>query len=313
MEEQRAVGVARVRLGRHLRRRPDPLAQAAEQPAARRQRRAPLFVGERDGHLGPLGERGDQLELVLGQVVEAVEEDRPRAPEGAVAAQLGDRLAGDAVGVAAAAPASHLLVAAVEGGEVAEVGGALERRGARLDLVGLDPRRLQLVEQPLQRARRSRARPAERRSGPRPPRRDSIATAIARRRWAAESSAPAARPAAVATVRKRAPKVIAEPPSRAPVGAELALEVEDVVDGRHDEDRVALEGGPETRAGRSPRCPSWGVRGSVFSGTRPSLGTAPASVRAALRHDPANWGVSGHLLASSAASTFIASRCPSAS
>src|SRR4029077_7912682 len=108
----------------------------------RLQRRAPFLIWEGNRHLAPLGQRRDQRELVLGQVVEAVEEDRAVAPEGAVAAQLRDRLAGDAVGVGAAAAPTHLLVAAVEGGEVAEVGGALQGRGAGLDRFRLDPRRL---------------------------------------------------------------------------------------------------------------------------------------------------------------------------
>ncbi len=80
-----------------------PAAAPAAAPRAC-QRRAALLVREGDGHLGLRGEGGDELELVLGQVVEAVEEDRPVAPEGAVAAQLGDRLAGDPVGVGAAGP-----------------------------------------------------------------------------------------------------------------------------------------------------------------------------------------------------------------
>ena len=80
VEEQRAEGVAGVRLGQALLRHVK-LAQPRQQPPPRRQRRASLLIRERHRHLGPRGEPGDQRELVLGQVVEAVEEDRPRAPE----------------------------------------------------------------------------------------------------------------------------------------------------------------------------------------------------------------------------------------
>ena len=179
--------------------------------------------------------------------------------------------------IAAAAP-PHLLVAAVEGGEVAEVGGALQGRRARLDLLRLDPGRLQLVEQPLQGARRSGAGRRSAAAAPAARAARAIATATARSRWAAESSAPGGAPAAVATVRKRA----AEGHRRAAqqgagTAAELALEGEDVVDGRHDQDRVALERRRRSSRRTTPARPELGGPWISFSGTRPSLGTAPAS------------------------------------
>ena len=206
--------------------------------------RLPFVYGEGDGHLAQPGQRPDQPELVLGQVVEAVEEDRPGTPEGAVAAQLGDRLAGDPVGVGAAAALPDLAVAPVEGGDVAEVGGALEGGGARLDLLGLDPRRLQLVEQAPERGGeagtaggaaqgaealaagldRDRDRPpalggGELGSGRRPARRgDGAEEGAEGHHRAAEDGAPR---------------------------DQLALAVEDVVGGGEDEDGVAVEALPE--------------------------------------------------------------------
>ena len=62
-----------------LLRAPELVAQPGQQRGPRRQRLAVLVVdGDRD--LAGAGERRHQLELLLGQVVEAVEEHRPRAP-----------------------------------------------------------------------------------------------------------------------------------------------------------------------------------------------------------------------------------------
>ena len=190
LEEQGTVGVAAVGRGRRLLGDPDSLPQLAQQPRPCRQRRVPLFVGKGDGYLGQRRQRRDQVELVRREVVEPVEEERAPAPEGAVAPQRRDRLAGDPVGVDPAAALAGLGVAGEEGGEVAEVGGALEGRGAGRDRVGLDPGRLQLVEQPLEGARRS------------PAARQSAAAARAGRGW------PRPRP--------RSPAVAAPPRARPP-------------------------------------------------------------------------------------------------
>jgi hypothetical protein len=247
VEEKGAEGVAEVGLGHGFIRRPEPFTQVPQQPPPSRKRCASLFVGEGDRRLGLRRQRGEELELVLGQVVEAVEEDGSVAPEGAVAAQLGDRLAGDPVGVDAAGLTAHLLVAAVEGGDVGEVGRALQRRRARLDLLRLHARCLQLAEQALQSAGKARAPrrslqrpqppalPGDRhRDGPQPLRgREVGARGGARhRRDGAEETAEG---------HHRAAQLRA-------AAAELALESEDVVDGRHDQNRVAIEGGGEGAA-----------------------------------------------------------------
>ena len=59
---------------------PELVVSTADQLGARRQRRA-VGEGDRDGDVGPAAaERVDQLELGAGEVVEAVDEHRPRAP-----------------------------------------------------------------------------------------------------------------------------------------------------------------------------------------------------------------------------------------
>ena len=249
--------------------------QSLQQATARLQRRASLLVREGDRHLGQVGEGGEELELVLGQVVEAVEEDRALAPEGAVAAQLGDRLAGDAVGVAAAGPPPHLLVAAVEGGEVAEVGGAFEGRGARPRPPPARPRPPAARRSAAPARRRSaggRRSGAAGRAGRGAPR---IATAIARSRCAAESSAPGGAPAAVATVRNSAPKVIAAPPSRAP--SAQSSRSNQKTSSTVGTTRIGSRSRVAANSRRtSPARPELGGPWISFRGTRPSLRTAPA-------------------------------------
>ena len=100
VEEERASRVAGVGLGPRSPSATPILAQALEQRGAGRSRAGvPLLVRQRDGDLGGRGERADQVELVAGQVVEAVDEDRPAPPGGAPGAEQGDRPAGDGVRV----------------------------------------------------------------------------------------------------------------------------------------------------------------------------------------------------------------------
>ena len=215
MEEQGALRVRRLGLDRRLLDRADPFAQLAKQARPCRQRRVPRLEGQRHGHLRQPGQGRHQLELVWRQVVEPIEEDGAIAPEGAVAAQQRDCLAGDPVRVDSAAVLADLGVAGKEGGDVAEVGRSLQGRGTGLDGVGADSGRLQLVQQAVEGAGEA-GREAERPNGPRRRSRAATATSIARSRCAGESSAPGGRPPAVATVRNSAPKVIAAPPSAAP-------------------------------------------------------------------------------------------------
>ena len=156
---------------------------------------------------------------------------------------------------------AHLCVAGEEGGDVAEVGGALQRRGLGLDAAGSSPAALELVEQPLEGA--GEAGPAggaaqrPELAAPRSDRRPRSPAAAGPGQLGAGGA-----PAAVATVRKRPPKVITEPPSSAPSSQSSRSKRVDVVDGGDDEQRVALEHGAQARAGRGPRGPSSGARGS---------------------------------------------------
>ena len=245
----------------------DPLAQLAEQPRARRQRRVALLVGERDRHLGQRRQRLDQVELVRGEVVEAVEEDRPLAPEGAVAAQQLDRLAGDPVGVDPAAALARLGVAGEEGGEVAEVGGALEgRRRSPRPRCGPTPAACSSSSR-RSKARAKPGRAAERRSGPSRPRRRARPRPRSPAAAAAgESSAPGGAPPRGRDGAEERPEGHRRAAQRRALRAELALEGEDVVDGGHDQDRVALERSRRSGAGSRPARPEFGGPWISFSG-----------------------------------------------
>ena len=155
-------------------------------------------------------------------------------------AQQGDRLAGDPGGVEPAAALAGRLVAGEEGGDVGEVGGALERAGARLDLARADPGRLQLVEQ---------AGEGGGEAGPRRPSGAAARAAAAAPRPRPRRSAGAAGGEDGAGRAARGGGDLAEEGAegehraaqRGARPAELALEGEDVVDGRQDQHRVALE------------------------------------------------------------------------
>ena len=112
------LGVVDADLGEALEQRSRPLLE----------HRVPRLVGEGDGDLGDGGERPDQVELVAGQVVEAVDEDRPRhhrrRRRPAARSPRGRRRAVSTRprrSRTAAYPANRV-------GDVAEVGGALQRR-----------------------------------------------------------------------------------------------------------------------------------------------------------------------------------------
>ena len=97
VEEQRRVGsvagVGRERLGlldadpvEGLQQRRDPCLE----------HRVARLAGDRDGHLADRSEAPQEVELVAGQVVEAVDEDRPPPPVAAVVEQA-HRVARDLV------------------------------------------------------------------------------------------------------------------------------------------------------------------------------------------------------------------------
>ena len=66
-----ALGVRRVGVEADLLDRLER-AQLSQQPAARGQRLVAVLEGDRDGHLGVGGERGDEVELRRGEVVEPI-------------------------------------------------------------------------------------------------------------------------------------------------------------------------------------------------------------------------------------------------
>ena len=199
---------------------PISLAQLVEQRRAGRQRRVALLEGQLPRSPRCSSARAStSSNWLCGQVVEPVEEDRPLAPEvAAVSPQQVDRLAGDPVGVDPAEPVAVRGVAGEQGGEVAEVGGALERRRRPpRRRPGSSPAACSSSSSRSKASRRSRARAAERRSGP-----SRAAPRLDRHRDGAAAAAPASArrpggaPPAVATVRNSAPKVITAPPSAAP-------------------------------------------------------------------------------------------------
>ena len=127
-------------------------------------------------------------------------------------------LARDLVVVDAPEVVADLGVAGEQGGDVAEVGGALERPGRGFDVGGPEAGVLELAEQPLERAAGSRAGAAERAqraAGHR--RRAATAAATAPRRWAGVRLGAGRRAAGGRRrPRKRPPKVITAAPSTAP-------------------------------------------------------------------------------------------------
>ncbi len=313
-EQGRARGVGRVGRGRLLGGDADPLAQRLQQATAGRQRGVARLVGEGDGELGPGGELGEQLELVRGEVVEAVDEDRALAPEPGVVAQRGDRLAGDAVAVEAAEPVAGGGVGGEQGGDVAQVGRALERRGAGLDRPRLDPGALQLVEQSLQ--RRGEARPARRapeRSEPLGPRGDRGHRAQPlcrgqgrRRRRAGRGRDRAEQGTEGDRVGAQRGAGAAEPRSKEKTSSRVGTTR-----------TGSLPSSARRRARTSPRLPELGGPWIRFSGTDPPYARprrTPRPCRPRTRSPAsANCGRSRSLLPSTAPSRFIPSKCPSAS
>ncbi len=227
-----------------------------------------------------------------------------------------DCLAGDAVGVDPAGPPAHLGVGAEEGGDVAEVGGALEGAGAGLDRLGVDTGRLQLVEQPYEGA--GEAGPRGRSSQRAEPRQPSIDRDRDRPQPLGGGELGARRhPARGGDGAEQRPEGHRRAAQRRPRRAELALEGEDVVDGGHDQNRIALERGHEPAPDESG---TTRVRGSVdqlqrHSGKRPSIGPASGAPESGRRprHKAAKRGFPAPVLPSTAPSRLRTSPCPSVS
>ena len=206
-----------------------------------REREVAVLVGKGDGDLGRRREGTDQVELVRGEVVEPIEEDRPAAPEGG------------GLGSAAGSPRGRCRSCRPSRG------GRGPRRSRRRERRRRRGRPTPRGFPPLLRRRRARARrpggrradarrpagsravPAERPSGPRARRRSAIAAEIAPRRWAGVSSAPGGAPAAVGDGVEEAAEGHHRGAEDRALLAELALEAVDVVDGRDDQHRIALQ------------------------------------------------------------------------
>ena len=149
VEEEGGVGVARIGLGHDPRVDAHLLQRLQQGSGALLERLVASLVGDRDDHLGARPQRPDQIELIRGHVVEPVEEDRP-SPEGAVALEQLDRLACYPMPVHRAQVVADPRVGREQGGDVAEVGGALQGAGQRFDVGGAAAGRLQLLEKALE-------------------------------------------------------------------------------------------------------------------------------------------------------------------
>ena len=124
----------RVRGGQLL----DPVSrercQVLGRPAQRRERRAALLVGERDGHVGATGERLEQGPLRCSEVFEPVGEHRLAAPRREVASETLDRGCPPTLPVGEPERLELGPVGAVQVGEVAA------------DALGVDERALELAD-----------------------------------------------------------------------------------------------------------------------------------------------------------------------
>ena len=253
-------------------------SDSSKRRVARLERRVPRLVGQRHGDVGGRGQPTDQVQLISRQVVEPVEEDRP-APELALGPEQLDGVAGDAVGVDRFEPVAHPRVAGEEGGDVAKVGRALERAGSRFHVRRLETRALQLVEQPLEgeweAGPQGRAAQRPQLRAPLGHRGGDGAEALRRGQERARGGAPR---------RGHGPEQAAEGhhvgSEHRPVRAELLLEGIDVVEGRHDEDRIAIEHGDQATPDAAGAA---GIRWSVdqfqgHRGERSSIGL-PAALR----------------------------------
>ena len=135
---------------------PRHVPQLGEEGAAGRGQHLAVLVGEGEGHVGGIPELADQLDLLGGEVVEAVEQDRAACPAVGMRAQGRGRRGGEAVGVLA----PQLVAELAEG----------LRRATRPPLVGAG-----LGGALAQGRRVDRRRPAARRSAPPAPRRSRAA------------------------------------------------------------------------------------------------------------------------------------------
>ncbi len=126
------------------------LLHAAELVAKPRQQHGPgserlaVLVVDGDRDRAGAGQRRQQLELLLGQVVEPVQKHRTGAPGARSLEQAGRDLAKGGMGIVAAGSVPHADVGLIQPGELGLVGAILELRGRARERAGGDPARLEL-------------------------------------------------------------------------------------------------------------------------------------------------------------------------
>ena len=205
----------------------------------------PVLERHRHRHLAGVGERADELDLLAGQIVESVQEDRPRRPGPRLAAERGGRSRGELVIVGELAAISKRFVGFEQRDQLALVVPGVPLGDGEGEAAGVEPRGLQVGQQRLQSGREpiaaGRARePAQRCLGGRcPSEPDPL------HRAQPVDGVEAHRPPDLAEQPREAGHGSAEDPSGA--GAEVPLEAVDVVAGRRHEDRLALQRLPKRR------------------------------------------------------------------
>ena len=128
------------------------VTQSGHQPGPGRERFTILVVdGDRD--LAGARERCQQLQLLLRQVVEAVDQHRPVAPGGGPVAQAGRNAARGGVRVVSFRRHPPLHVRCVKARQLLLMAAAFELGGGAGKLIGFHQRRLELADQPLEHGR----------------------------------------------------------------------------------------------------------------------------------------------------------------
>jgi hypothetical protein len=115
-----------------------------------------VLVVDRDGDRARRAEGAQHVELLLGQVVESVNQDRARAPGPAAIAHASRHRGRSRVGVVAAGGAPALDVAGIEDRELGLVFAALDLTRRPRELIGPQERRLELPQQALEGRREAR-------------------------------------------------------------------------------------------------------------------------------------------------------------
>src|SRR6266511_3115576 len=95
-------------------------------------------------------QRGDQLELLLGEIVESVEEHRPRAPRRRPFPKAADGLAGCGMLVVSPGCVPSSLIGRVEAGQLQLVASVVQQLGRVRQLVGTDQGALELTDEAIE-------------------------------------------------------------------------------------------------------------------------------------------------------------------